>query len=424
MKLNVPTNWDSGLIKELEKYPVESVYGKLNSDILGGGKASLILPDVGRKKIEGYVETLHAHGMQFIYLLNAPCFGNIEYDAKTYRKIISHMKWIKSIGADSVTVAVPFIAEIVKKQFPDLKVNVSVIAHVNSVQKARIWESLGVDEINLDFNINRDFELLRQIRKSVKCGLSLLLNDVCLYDCPFRLYHYNVVGHASQKSNPANRFYIEYCMANCTRIKLSRPEELLKSRWIRPEDIHHYEKMGFKKFKIAGRSQDTENILKMVQAYSSRKYEGNLIDILEGVFRKSSSKFSAVEELSQHEKAMDIIQHLFRILNHLPLKKRIFGIRRLTNFAARLPPSQIKNIIELHAQLVKLDKGIYIDNRKLEGFIDFFKRQKCGSGCGICNHCRKWSEKSVRMDKKEIDRTLEMLSRFLEDLNGGRFFSE
>ena len=52
------------------------------------------------------------------------------------------------------------------------------------------------------------------------------------------------------------------------------------SRWIRPEDLHVYEALGVKEFKIIDRSRSTAWLLRATKAYASRRYDGNLLDIL------------------------------------------------------------------------------------------------------------------------------------------------
>lgn len=42
MKLSVPTNWDDGLIETFTGARVDEVYGKLASDIFGGGRAAYL----------------------------------------------------------------------------------------------------------------------------------------------------------------------------------------------------------------------------------------------------------------------------------------------------------------------------------------------------------------------------------------------
>ena len=71
------------------------------------------------------------------------------------------------------------------------------------MQRARYWEDLGVDAINLEsFSINRDFEKLRRIREAVRCDLPLIANHFCQPNCPFQIQHQN--GHAHASGNGAH----------------------------------------------------------------------------------------------------------------------------------------------------------------------------------------------------------------------------
>jgi len=55
--------------------------------------------------------------------------------------------------------------------------------------------------------------------------------------------------------------------------------ELLKSPWIRPEDIRHYEAIGYERFKITERFKRTPLLLENVRVYENRRYDGNLLDL-------------------------------------------------------------------------------------------------------------------------------------------------
>jgi len=65
---------------------------------------------------------------------------------------------------------------------------------------------------------------------------------------------------------------------------------------------------------------------------------------------------------------------------------------------------------------------VYIDNQALEGFVDFFKKQDCLSGCDYCNYCQKTADKVVRPDRHEMDEYASMLKSFLNDLTNSRIF--
>jgi len=371
----VATNWDLKLIDELAQYPVTGVYGVSDHSIVGGGRPSFLLQKVTENVIADYIQKLHQKGMEFSYLLNAPCMNNLEYDPHYHKELLKYLQWINDIGADSVTVTIPFLIQLIKEQFPKLKIRVSTIADVNSVTRAKFYEKLGADEITLGVMINRDFKTLEQIRKAVKCKIILLLTDGCLYQCPFRNYHYNTLGHASQTYQQFERNYIDTCILNCSIIKFSDPTEVIKARWIRPEDLAHYEAIGIDNFKIAGRRMSTKWITRSVKAFSSRKYDGNLIDIIQGF----SMSFGGLEQKDPNVKLTETIGK------------------------------------ESKSKLI-------IDNTKLVGFIDFFKKQNCLAMCNECNYCEEWAKKAIVLDKEESRRYVESIKQYMDDIVTSREF--
>ena len=373
MRLLVPANWDKGLIPPLSQLKATvQIYGVLPTSMLGSGAAGPHISHMTTRQAEEYINLAHSAGLTFNYLLNAPCMNNMEWQEDTHQELLQHLEWLSNTGVDSITAAIPYLLELIKCQFPHLKVEVSTIAHVNSVARAKFFESLGADSIMLDSNINRDFKLLKAIRSAVNCELSVLTNSSCLYQCPYEYYHNNTLGHASQSYNPLNGFYMDYCVLHCALSSISDTSQFIKSRWIRPEDIHIYQEMGIDFFKIGGRAMPTKWIINAVTAYSSLHYQGNLHDILNNFSPKTSR---AESNLSSTQ---------------------------ITTMAS--PPE------------------VYIDNQALEGFIDFFKKQDCLSGCSQCDYCQGIADKVVKFDRSEADKYISVLKKFLDDLTNDRIF--
>jgi len=373
MKLLVPTNWDPDLILPLSRLEAEvQLYGVLPTSMIGSGGRGADNVHMAENQVEEYIERAHSAGLKFDYILNAPSMVNMEWDENTHRELLEQIRWITSMGVDSVTVSIPYLIELIKRQFPQLDVRVSTIAHVSSVARAKLFESLGADSITLDINVNRDFTLLKAIRSAVNCGLTVLLNNLCLYQCPYEYYHHDTLGHASQSYNPLNGYYEDYCVLRCTLDRLWDMSQAIKCRWVRPEDIHVYEEIGIDMFKTSGRSMPTERILNAATAYSSRRYQGNLYDILNVITPKVG-----------------------------------FGNSDL--------PGVQNNVI---GSLPRL----YIDNQALEGFIDFFKKQDCLSGCSHCDYCQRIANKVIQFDREEVDEYVAMLNAYLYNLASSRMF--
>jgi collagenase-like PrtC family protease len=373
MQLLVPTNWDPELIVPLSKLEADvQLYGVLPTSMIGSGGTG---PDSVRMvadQVEEYIEQAHSAGLKFDYLLNAPSMSNMEWDENTHRELLIHLDWITSVGADSVTVTIPYLVELIKHQFPRLNVRVSTIAHVNSVARAKFFESLGADSITLDINVNRSFGALKAIRSTVSCELTVLMNNLCLYQCPYEYYHHDGLGHASQNYNPLRGSYVDYCVLRCTLDRLRDVSQIIKCRWARPEDIHIYEEMGIDMFKISGRAMPSERILGAATAYSSRRHQGNLYDILNVITPRTGFVNSALTGEPSN--------------------------------GTGSPPR------------------FYIDNQALEGFMDFFGKQNCASGCSHCDYCQRIAERAVRFDRDEVDQYIAALNDSLDNLSSSRIF--
>jgi len=373
MHLLVPTNWDRELIPPLSQNKAAiQIYGVLPTSMLGSGGSGPDVPQMSIEQAEEYIRLTHSAGFTFNYLLNAPCLNNMEWDEATHQELLQHLEWLSNVGVDCVTVAIPYLLELIKHQFPDLKVEVSTIAHVNSVARAKFFESLGADAIMLDSNINRDFTLLKAIRRAVKCELGVLTNSLCLYQCPYEYYHNNTLGHASQSHNPLKGYYMDYCVLHCALSRFSDTSQFIKARWIRPEDICIYQEMNMDFFKIGGRAMPTKWITNAAAAYSSLHYQGNLYDIL----------------------------------NPLTLEIR--------NAKPNLSSKQITTIAS--------PPKVYVDNQALAGFLDFFERANCLSGCSHCRYCQEIADKVVQFDRDEAAKYTSVLKKLLADLTSSNIF--
>lgn len=372
MQLLVPTNWDPDLITELSRLDADiQIYGVLPTSMIGSGGSGPDGVHILEEQAEQYIEQAHAAGLTFDYVLNAPSMGNMEWEETTHQELLEHLEWIDSVGVDSVTVTIPYLVELIKEQFPRLKVRLSTIAHVNSVARAKLFEALGVDSITLDVNVNRDFAVLKAIRNAVSCELTILTNNLCLYQCPYEYYHHDSLGHASQSCNALNGRYVDYCVLRCTLDRLCDISQTIRCRWVRPEDVHLYEEIGIDVFKTSGRAMTTERIVAAATAYVARHYHGNLYDILNVVVPRTGFINSALSNPRN-----SVVE----------------------------PPR------------------FYIDNQALDGFLDFFAKQNCLSGCDHCDYCKQVASRVVQYNRDEVEDYISMLSAALDSLSSSKVF--
>jgi hypothetical protein len=87
--------------------------------------------------------------------------------------------------------------------------------------------------------VNRHFDVLEAIRDAVDCELKLLVNEGCLYRCPFRYAHFNFFSHVNGPP-PRPNVQDDYYYHKCLTMRINDPSQILKSPFIRPEDLKEY----------------------------------------------------------------------------------------------------------------------------------------------------------------------------------------
>lgn len=404
MRLSVACNFDGALIEGLADYPVYEVYGKVSADYAGGGRPSFYLPKVDKVMVERTVERVHSMGTEFNYLLNASCMGNTEYTREGQRHIRETLDWVSEIGCDSVTVASLILLQVIKRSYPQLKVRISAHRFTDSPRKAAFWEDHGADCIVLNETaFAREFAALRAIREAVDCDLSLIVNNSCRQDCAIAGSHASSMSHGSQ---PGKGLPLDYHMLFCLDYRMREPVNYIRANWIRPEDLHHYEALGIDNFKIVERNTPTSVLLKRVHAYANRRYEGNLFDlVLPFNYPKSAYTTRASRDA----------YGLRRAVKH-------FGKPSLFNV------TKVPQLMKLGKRMGLLypregESALYLDNRKLDGFIDRFLHKSCiALDCESCRYCHKIADRAVTIDPAYRDEVSALYAQLFEDMHEGAFW--
>ncbi len=385
IRLTVAHNGDPLLIPQLAAAKsVQSVFGKMSMDLVGGGRSAFALAQVKEDDIGRLVAQAHAQGLKYIYLLNAPCLANAETTRAFNDRLFSHIGKLVDLGVDGFVVSLPYLLDLIKHNFPKVTVSVSTFALVNSVTKARIWEDKGADRIILVPEVNRDFRLLKKIRGAVSCELELFANCQCLHQCPFLPFHAAFSGHSSATMDRQGGFGLDYCGYSCSRRRLEDPTEFVRGRFIRPEDLHLYEDVGIDVFKVADRIKPTHWLLRAAKAYDERHFDGNLADIINFTHLRGDQ-----------DAALADASTWFLRLEHVSL-----------------------GVLKEMAEVGQAKTIVRIDNKKLDGFCEHFTRHDCRLAvCGEdCTHCEQYAKRAITVDVVAAEERLRHTRRILEML--------
>jgi len=269
MSLVLPTKFDKqslDLFAEINsgRYPniVSQAYGSVSGDF--SSRESHRITSLTFEDLTDHMNKLDKIEIQFWYAINAAC---IYGDKRNFKHIISDAY---DAGVDCFIVANPEIMLYLRKEYGNnIAIKSSVIVGIDTIQKFEYYENL-CDVITIATDANRNFKFLNKI-KDYKYRTELMVNESCLYSCPLRSFHYMREGH----NLPATEvdMYVKECY------EMMSTFELVKSRWIRPEDLNYYKQYA-SLFKISGRSMPFDFIQRNAMSYGAGKtINDNLLDI-------------------------------------------------------------------------------------------------------------------------------------------------
>jgi collagenase-like PrtC family protease len=208
---------------------------------------------------------------------------------------------------------------------------------------------------------------------------------------------------ASRKNSSG--FPLDYCSLVCNDLRLRQPVHYLRANWIRPEDLHYYEELGYHNFKIVERNTPTPVLLQRVHAYANRRYDGNLLDLVQNY---------AYPEAAFGEQARDA-----------------YSTRRLVKYFARpgaVNMMKFAKVVEMGktASMLFPRRGpnpVYIDNRALDGYFQRFRERGCHDrDCLDCGYCQMWADRVVTIDPVWRRKMNAIYDDLLAEIDGGTFW--
>ena len=238
-----------------------------------------------QERLEYELAVLRKNNFKLDLLFNANCYGaeaQSEYLASECCNLLDYLE-SRDLLPEIVTTASPFIAGILKKEFPDIERRASVNMRLDSTLA---FEFLGdlFDSFYIRRDLQRNLETVKTFRSWCDRNgkkMGILANSGCLRNCPVQTFHDNQVAHQRElykyRNTPDSQ--TTFCMKHYSN--LNNRCDFLKSSWIRPEDLFHYDDLvDF--IKIATRQHDHPR--GVIAAYASRDYTGDLAALMEPNF--------------------------------------------------------------------------------------------------------------------------------------------
>jgi len=293
LEFSVPYNNDPDTLAEVLK--LRDLNGNRIREVYLSGPqkysaSGRIVEEMDEDKFIGIMDLIHARGVRVDLVMNSTCESLDWYkeeDTKSKLSFLARMH--KDHGLDAVTVANPLFIERIKDALPNIEIVASVLGDIDSTQRAMIYEKMGARVMTPDVDCNRDLIQLRKLKQATKMELKLMVNDGCLYKCPFRRFHFNYISHKSKELGAVED---DSFFSHCAQLLNGDHSQILKSGWIRPEDLDKYREISTF-FKIVGRTRPKSMVVRTTKAYMSQSWDGDLMDILSSSINRYSLEVGA-----------------------------------------------------------------------------------------------------------------------------------
>lgn len=236
-------------------------------------------------RLEADLRAIRGLGVRLDLLLNANCLGARAVSESLHNELLSVLDHLGGNGLlpEIITTASPFIAALVKREFPAIEVRASVNMRLDSTL-AMDYLADVFDAFHIRRDLQRDLATVAQFHDWCRANgktLCMLANSGCLRNCPHQTFHDNLVAHDAEIDEVKNvaGFQPHLCWKLFGRRE--RLVEFLRGSWIRPEDLHRYAPY-FSVVKLATRQHSHPRMV--IGAYAAGRFRGNLLDLMEPCF--------------------------------------------------------------------------------------------------------------------------------------------
>ncbi len=283
ISLNIGNVWSESFLDrvvELNKthddIKVTSMFGSIAS-FTPSARPLNRLPDRSEGFIESYIRKARKNNIDIRWTLNQSCLGSIQsFKDKWINGLQSNIVMLDDFGVTEWTIMSPLLVELVRKTLPNTYIEMSTIAEVDSVEKLKRYMELGANSANVSTSINRNFSLLQDMAKINK-DISILVNEACLFECPWRAECYNLSSHDSYRGP---EYFTNYPFNRCNTARIKNPVEWVKSRIVLPQWLDYYTDItSIARFKVAFRTHPEEVALPMLETYMDKNFDGNLLKL-------------------------------------------------------------------------------------------------------------------------------------------------
>lgn len=165
---------------------------------------------------------------------------------------------------NEIVVNSPLMEDYIREKYPKYKIVSSTTKRITNPDKF-IEELKNPDyyQVCLDYDLNKNMELINSIPKELRIKCEFLINAICPPHCPQRKEHYAKTGHA-HLTYLRDRYQNDKCGITESSI---HPSVLGKGNNFTIEEVNQYHDLGYRYFKLEGRTLQSLDVLLMYCYY-------------------------------------------------------------------------------------------------------------------------------------------------------------
>ena len=195
-------------------------------------------------------------------------------------------------GMNEAIVFSPMLEDYIRDKFPDMPITSSTCKQIEDFDELSAEMEKDYSLVVLDYNFNNNFDVLEKLPHKEKA--ELLINPCCTPACKRRGDHYKFLGEQQIKRSSINAFgnIGGINMLNvqteenfrCEAISRNFLETIEFSTHITPETLFEkYVPMGFRHFKIEGRTLHPLNVIESYVYYMTKPEYKDLVRLKLGL---------------------------------------------------------------------------------------------------------------------------------------------
>lgn len=247
-----------------EGVEIASVFGTFPQSLWNGGRNTNGV--CGLDFAKHVIKSFNDHNIPLRFTFTNPVLEKKHLNDKFCNDIMK----LADNGLNEVIVNSSVLEEYIRNKYPNYKLTSSTCKRITEIDKLNDELEKDYSLVVIDYDFNNKFDLLEKIQHKEKC--EILINPCCDPECKMRTEHYRRVGlqqievceHIAKNPNKPMKPKTSTEM-NCGCGDRCIFDNMKLTNNISPDDIwEKYVPMGFRHFKIEGR---TATILNMIETY-------------------------------------------------------------------------------------------------------------------------------------------------------------